>query len=67
MKILKLLFLVGALSLTGCAQWQAMTPQQQQLVIGTAVVSLVVGYHANSDDVTVINNEIPIRCDRHHC
>lgn len=62
----KLFCLAAALLLTGCAQWETMTPQQKNMVIATTAAGLVIGYYANDGD-DVINqvhkHECRGRCD----
>lgn len=61
---LPFLFLV----LSGCAQWQGMTPEQRNVVIGTAIASALVGYALNDDDdVTVIVPPRDYHCRNDKC
>ena len=61
---MKALVILLALALSGCAYWDGMSAEQQQLVIGTVVVGLLVGYHTNDGDTVVTTSPMPVpmRC-----
>ena len=51
---MRILITLAALALSGCAHWNAMTPEQQKLTVAAVVVGVIVGYNAADDDETVI-------------
>lgn len=71
----KFAILLVAVFLTGCAQWNQMTPRERKVVIGAAVASAVVAgaiaVHNDDPDTYVTNVwhewKHPLPCQGKHC
>ncbi len=55
--IKRIILLLAIVLLSGCAQWQTMTPQQKNVVIGAVVTGIIIGVLVAEDDVTRLVDE----------